>query len=475
MSITKYSGYTSVTHLTIGSKQELVYSSEMRNSSGELVDVIQKGEGSNLAKFNDVRALMFQKEAGFWVINHVVRTNEMQIFLVHDDSVTIAAVLPNCNNAISMCIVNSNQICIVQYFNQVKMGAIMGLVKDGNQYTLSHWDFCMLNLVCITDVTCTPNDKLVITQGYPFSCVKLIQDRKMQQVGRQSMFPAAQCSDGRADAVTFRDITQCKVDQHGTCFVLDQNWAIMQSSIRMIHPNLWTSTLNIYAPVLHSITIRQHEILASDAGGCDIWSIKTPHVLNEYTAGISELPNMKLILHDVSVCVDVSHEGGVGMQTLYSHQALLVHHSSMLSKLFADTPDLQEVHVPHGTKYITCIALLEVMYDPVTCERYTTETLLDVILLADYYQMEIVMRHCTCEVLARLMQSDDDLARALEVCEQHSQMDLYALKEIGEKCSLQAMQRTKAMSSIVSKYPAMCQKTLDMMSDAMEGKLVTSH
>ena len=92
MSITKYSGYTSVAHLTIGSKEELVYSSEMRNSSGELVDVIRKGNGSNLARFNDVRALMFQKEAGFWVINHEVKSNEMQILLVHDDSVTIAAV-----------------------------------------------------------------------------------------------------------------------------------------------------------------------------------------------------------------------------------------------------------------------------------------------------------------------------------------------------------------------------------------------
>jgi len=461
---TKLPDLNAVQHICIGKQSQITYVVETRNSEDQLVDTIKTEDGTILATFKDVRGILWQNDVGLWVLNYVQASNEMRILLVHERTADTMATLAQCNSALAMCISGPDQICIAR---QCNIPCIWTLTNHNGEYILSMVNHSLLNLNSVTDICATLDNKLVITQGYPHSCIKFIQENQFQQVGRQaSVFQ--QILDGSPDTSTFRDIVQCKVDIHNTCVILDNNWSAMSSVIRLVSADMYTSTLNLFSPIVMTIAIRKHEILASEPSGNNIWAAKTPYIQEEYTEGLHESPNVRLVLHDLQFNVtnsDVTH-------TFHSHKQLAEHHSSMLKAHISD--GRSSVNTPDGTSPIMCIAMLDIMSNVSAAKSYTTETLLDTLKLADYYGISIVANACTVQILARISFSMTDMLKALEYCEDHSSVEIECVNSIREKLALQILPRMEGLSSnIITTFPSMCKITFDLLSQAMNQKIAT--
>lgn len=460
---TKLPDLNAVQHICIGKHSQIIYVVETRNSEDQLVDTIQTEDGTILATFKDVRGILWQNEVGLWVLNYVQSSNEMRILLIHERIVDTTATLAQCNSALAMCISGPNQICIAR---QCNIPCIWTLTNQNGKYILSMVNHSLLSLNSVTDICATLDNKLVITQGYPHSCIKFVQDNQFQQVGHQaSVFQ--QILDGSPDTSTFRDIAQCKVDVHNTCVILDNNWSAMSSIIRLVSADMYTSTLNLFSPIIMTIAIRKDEILASEPSGNNIWVARTPYIQEEYTDGLHDSPNVRLVLHDLQFNVtnsDTTH-------TFHSHKQLAEHHSGMLKAYISD--GRSSVNTPDGTSPITCIAMLDIMSNVSAAKLYTTETLLDTLKLADYYGISIVANACTVQVLARISFSLTDLLKALEYCEDHSSVEIECVDSIREKLALQILPRMEGLSNVIATFPSMCKITFDLLSQAMNQKIAT--
>lgn len=465
------SNLNSVGYIAVGEGGKIIYVSEMRNANDKIVDCIKNEDGEILATFEDVRSVLYHPNLGFFVMNHLSSTNEMQILLIRNREVEITKTLIDFNSQIAMAAASPSTVLIARCSSncniyQQNLNAIWTLTKQDESYSLTRIDHSMLNLSAVADICVTSDNRILIAQGYPQSCIKLIKDNQMQQIGKQAN-TFQMTVDGDPDKATFKDIVQCKVDVHNTIVILDNSWGFMRSVIRLVFANMQTHTLNLFSPILTSIAIRKNELFACEASGSTISIATTPYLNDEHTSGLSSSLSVRLILHDLQFNVNENNT----TQTFHGHKALASHHSAMIAKQISD--GRSAITLPEWSTSMACICMLEIMYEQKVAAMYTTETLLETLHLADYYGINIVSQNCRVQIIARMLTCNYDLMKVFEFCEKLGDVQIDVIHEISIKAALQAMHQIAHLSKTIPHYPEMSKLTFELISQAMNGKFVT--
>jgi len=358
----------------------VIYCKEIRNAD-VTYDVITYNDIEY--KFDNIFGI-FKCNQRLFVANHKTSTNIIEI--VSHDNQSIAE-FPN-ERSISLIALSDSSYVVITYG---VIGRMFLIDKNGKTQLCTDG----IQLSFVTGAVLLPNGCIAITQGFPSSCVKIINTTQpemyVQIIGRQANITC----DGPSHVCTFTDLVHCDIDNSGVIFMLDNDHKNMISRIRIMLQDFSVHTLHLQDfPLLSTITVAINAVLATAADGCSILSFPSDFINGGDERNV--LPEIPLAIRDLPV--RIINGDGTNITTI--HKSVLARESAVINmRLKYNEP--MDVFLLQATT-MTAIALVDILYFPQMVRLHATSVIFETYLLADYYQMHSVSRACRYDLLKRL-------------------------------------------------------------------------